>query len=100
MDRALQEFRKVAEEAARHLSNRSDWVMCHLDVDVVDPTLVPAVNYPTPGGLTVAETAIIVRSLLNTGKMRAFEIAAFNPQVDGARASAATIVELVSRILS
>lgn len=92
--------REVAEEAARHLSNRSDWIACHLDVDVVDPSLLPAVNYPTPGGLTLEEAATVVRVLASTGKMKVLELAAYNADSDKRGVSAKTIVGLVKRIFA
>ena len=90
---------EVAEEAARHLDNRSDWIACHLDVDVIDPGLIPSVNYPTPGGLTIEETSIIIRKLIETGKMRALELAAYNPSKDRGAASAKRIIELMKTVL-
>lgn len=90
----------VAEEAARHLDNRSDWIACHLDVDVVDPQFISAVNYPTPGGLAPDEAATIVREALRTGKLRALEVAAYNPSVDRNRASATQIVALLKKIFA
>ena len=88
----------VAEEAARHLENRSDWIACHLDVDVVDPGLIPAVNYPTPEGLTIEETSVVIRKLLGTGKMRVLELVAYNPSKDRGATSANRINELVRTI--
>jgi len=88
----------VAEEAARHLDNRSDWIACHLDVDVVDPELIPAVNYPTPGGLTMEETAVVIRRLLGTGKVRVLEVAAYNPPRDRGAASAKLVFELMKTV--
>ncbi len=85
----------VAEEAARHLDNRSDWIACHLDVDVTDPEIIPSVNYPTPDGLTFEETSMILRKLLGTGKVRVLELAAYNPSKDKGAASAKKIVELL-----
>jgi arginase len=89
---------EVAEETARHLDNRSDWIACHLDVDVTDPTLVPAVNYPTPGGLTLEETSMIIRKVLGTGKMRVLELAAYNPSKDKGNASADRVIELLKAV--
>ena len=90
----------VAEEAARHLDNRSDWIICHLDVDVIDPKFVSAVDYPTPGGLTLEETALIIRELNGTKKLRVLELAAYNPSKDRAARSAATINELMRKSLA
>ena len=89
----------VGEEAARHLDNRSDWIACHLDLDVVDPRIIPSVDHPTSGGLTVEETSIVIRSLLRTGKMRVLELAAFNPSKDRGNASAERIIELMKAVL-
>jgi arginase len=85
----------VAEEAARHLDNRSDWIACHLDVDVVDPEHIPAVNYPTPGGLTPAEAVMLIRTLHKTGKMRVLEVAAYNSSKDRRGASAEQVIALL-----
>ena len=90
----------VAEEAARHLDNRSDWIACHLDVDVVDPRYISAVNYPAPGGLTLDECSTIVRILLRTGKLRVLEISAYDASMDRGRSSAKKIVELARSIFS
>ncbi|MDA4125752.1 MAG: arginase family protein [Thaumarchaeota archaeon] len=90
----------VAEEAARHLDNRSDWIVCHLDVDIIDPELIPSVNYPTPGGLTLEETTNIVRTLLKTGKMRVLELAAYNSAKDRRGSSARKIVDLMKTVFS
>jgi len=90
----------VAEEAARHLSNRSDWIVCHLDVDIIDPELIPSVNYPTPGGLTLEETELIIRTLLKTEKMRVLDIAAYNATKDTNNSSARKIVDLMKAIFN
>jgi len=89
----------VAEEAARHLDNRSDWIICHFDVDVIDPEFVPSVNYPTPGGLTLQEAATITRKLYETGKLRVVEITAYNPSKDRNSISAKRIIELLRTTL-
>jgi len=91
---------EVAEEAARHLDNRSDWIACHLDVDVIDPDIIPSVNYPTPGGLTVEETSIIVRKLFGTGKLRVIELVAYDPSKDRRAASAKRIIELLNAVFA
>ena len=88
----------VAEEAARHLDNRSDWIACHLDVDVVDPQFIPAVNYPTPEGLLPEQAVAVVKEVLRTGKLKALEVAAYNPSLDRNGASAAQIVALLKSI--
>ncbi len=87
--------RVVAAEAAKHLADRADWIACHLDVDVVDPDAVLAVNFPAPDGLRPAEVSAIIKSLNGTGKLRAVDIAAYNPSLDDDGSSATTVVNLI-----
>jgi arginase len=91
---------EVAGETARHLDNRSDWIACHLDVDVIDPVSIPSVNYPTPGGLTLEETATILTALRRTQKLRALELTAYDASKDRSSSSANRIVELLNTILN
>jgi arginase len=91
---------KLAVEAVRYLENRSDWIACHLDLDVVDPTLIPCVNYQEPGGLGLEEVAAIIRSAVRTGKLRVIEVDAYNPSKDRDGSTAARIVDFVTTILS
>ena len=90
----------VADEAARHLDNRSDWIICHLDVDVVDPGTIPAVTYPAPDGLTISEVAMIVRTLHRTGKVKVFQVTAYNASNDPRGESAHAVVDMVRQSLS
>jgi arginase len=92
--------KEVAQEAARHLENRSDWVVCHLDVDVIDPRFIPSVNYPEPGGLTIDETATVIRALAATGKLRVLELVSYNATKDRGGSSAKKLVALASDALS
>ncbi len=72
--------------------------MCHLDVDVLDPELIPAVNFPAPGGLSVEETMMIVRTLLKTGKVKVLELAAYNAAKDIRGSSVKKIVDLIKAV--
>ncbi len=56
------------------------WV--HLDVDVLDDDLMPAVDYRHPGGLTWEETAEILRGLLGDEGARGLEVTIYNPRLD------------------
>jgi arginase len=87
--------KKVSAEVAKRLSDRSDWIVCHLDVDVVDPNSILAVNYPTPGGLKPAEASAIIRSINATGKLKVLDVAAYNASLDDDGSSAAAVVGLV-----
>ncbi len=63
----------------------------HLDVDVVDPHEMPAVDYPAGGGPGVAVTRAAMIHLAATARVAAVSVAAPNPDLAGAAiANAAT----------
>lgn len=47
----------------------------HLDLDVIDPSAVPGLRYPAPGGPGCAEVATALGMLLGTGRVAAVGIA-------------------------
>lgn len=60
----------------------------HVDVDVVDPVDMPAVNYLAPGGPSAEAVADSVRGLAKTGRVVAFSFSTWNPALEGAQLSA------------
>lgn len=60
----------------------------HIDVDVVDPVDVPAVNYPAPGGPSAEIVAESVARLAATGRVVAFSVSTWNPALPGAARAA------------
>jgi arginase len=65
------------------------WV--HVDADVLDSALVPAVDSPAPDGLTFAELASLLRALL-AGDAIGLQVTVFDPDLDpdGSQARALT----------
>jgi len=51
-------------------------LLLHIDLDVVDPTDLPGLRFPTPGGPSAAATLDAVRRVLATGRVAAFDVAA------------------------
>jgi len=91
---------KVAREAAEYLAERSDWIICHLDVDSIDPSIISAVNFREKGGLTLKEVTNVVDALQKTEKMKIFNLTAYNPTLDPDRDSGRKLVKLTSDIFS
>ena len=58
---------------------RSDLLLLHVDLDVLDPSLVPSSSTPAPNGWSVEEAAIVMRTVLDTGKVAVLGIAGLNP---------------------
>lgn len=86
---------EVARQAAKRLADSADWIVCHLDVDVLDPSIVRAVNYPTPGGMTADQAVALIRALDATGKFRVLEVAAYNADLDRDGSSAKAVVGIL-----
>ena len=71
----------------------------HVDVDVVDPSDMPAVNYPSPGGPSLAEVREAVDALVATGRVAALSLSCWNPQLPGADRAAASAAALTASYL-
>jgi arginase len=84
----LRELRRVgATEAARaaiaHLCRPElDGFWIHLDVDVLDDAIMPAVDYRMPDGLSWQELEIILTAAMRSGHARGINITIFNPILD------------------
>jgi arginase len=70
------------------------WV--HLDVDVLDDALMPAVDYRHPGGITWEEAAELLGGLVASGRALGLEVAIFNPLLDPGGSLARRLSELVA----
>ena len=60
----------------------SDGFWIHLDVDVLDPLIMPAVDSPDPGGLTYAELKLLIEGLLAESHCVGMEITILDPDRD------------------
>ncbi|GCE15606.1 arginase family protein [Tengunoibacter tsumagoiensis] len=71
---------RLARETLQQRSVEGYWI--HLDVDVLDPIVMPAVDTPTPGGLTVRELVSLLRHLLTSNLALGLEVTVFDPDLD------------------
>lgn len=91
---------QVAHDVAKHIADRSDWIVCHLDVDSIDNSIISAVNFPEKGeGLALGEVRTVVQELQKTGKLKVFDLAAYNPSLDRDQTSGKKLIELTSQLL-
>lgn len=65
--------------------NRRFWL--HLDVDVLDDAVMPAVDYRMPGGLGLGEADAVLRRALDTGLVMGMDVTIYNPTLDWPRQS-------------
>ncbi|MGC5020506.1 arginase family protein [Micromonospora sp. DT47] len=69
------------------------WV--HIDVDVLDPAVMPAVDAPDPGGIAFAELEILLAGLVDTPHCLGVELTVFDPDYDQDGSYAAEIVNTI-----
>ena len=77
--------------------DRPLWV--HFDTDIVDPSQVPAQNYPAPGGPGREQMARVFQALRETGLLRAVSLSSWNPELPGADASRQVSLGLLDILL-
>jgi arginase len=83
-----------AERALQRLTRPElDGFWIHLDADVLDDAIMPAVDYRMPGGLQWDELTTILRTALATGKALGIDVTIFNPKLDQTGAIARRFAE-------
>jgi arginase len=81
----------VGTDAAARLVDRPAWL--HLDLDVLDEGVLPAVSYPQALGLDWDELLALTRPLVAAPNLLGVSVADFNPDRDTDGAHAARVVE-------
>lgn len=73
----------AAREAVEHLTRPGlDGFFVHLDADVLDDAIMPAVDFRVPGGLSWNQLRIVLQVALESGKAAGLEVAIYNPALD------------------
>lgn len=73
------------------------WI--HVDADVLDPVVMPAVDSPEPGGLGLDELAAILGPLARHPRALGMELTIYDPSLDPDRTGAARLAALLERVL-
>ena len=98
-----QAFRKTgaAQMAllALHRLSPVERVWLHLDVDVLDPGLMP-VCFPEPDGLGIDETVAFLSTALGHGPCVGISLACYHPCLDPTREAASTIVDILEQTIN
>jgi arginase len=90
----------LAVEIARWMETRPvDGFWVHLDVDVLDPGVMPAVDAPDPGGLGFEELAQLVRALTSSPRAAGMEVTVFDPDLDEDGVYAKAVADALVRAL-
>jgi arginase len=69
---------------------------CHLDADVLDDEVMPAVDYRQSGGLSAAELTQLLAAAANTKKMIGISVAIYNPALDESGRAARALVGILT----
>ena len=73
----------TATLALSHLERDDlDGFWIHLDADILDPSAMPAVDSPDPGGLQLEELTTILRTLVGSSRSVGLEMTVFDPDLD------------------
>jgi len=73
------------------------WI--HLDADVLDPAVMPAVDSPVPHGLSVDDVAALLRPLVQHPSALGIEVTIYDPSLDPDHSSAARLSNLLLHAL-
>ena len=71
------------------------WI--HVDADVLNPEVMPAVGSPEPGGPDIDELAALLAPLIDHAKALGIALALYDPSLDPDLSSAARLVELLTQ---
>lgn len=70
----------------------------HVDLDVVDPSEMPAHNYPAPGGPSLRAVRDALTALVVSGRVAAVSFSTWNPARPGADVAARATLDLVAAL--
>jgi len=73
------------------------WI--HVDADVLNPEVMPAVGSPEPGGPDIDELAALLAPWVDHPKALGIALALYDPSLDPDRSSAARLVDLLAQSL-
>jgi arginase len=94
----------VAEAAHRvigHLRHRGlDRVWLHVDLDVLDQAVLPAVDSPGSPGLTFEQLGQLLARLIGTGRIVGLDVTIYDPELDPAGQYAPQIVDCLASALT
>ena len=73
------------------------WI--HLDADVINPTVMPAVDSPEPGGPTIEDMVDLLTPLVRHPRALCLELTIYDPGLDPDRSGAGRLVTLLANLL-
>jgi arginase len=90
---------EVGRIAAEALAERPGQFWLHVDLDVLSPAAMPAVDDLIPGGLDWDELTDLLRPLVQSEALIGLDVTIYNPSKDPGRVLAPRIVQLLADVL-
>ncbi|MFI9050755.1 arginase family protein [Streptomyces sp. NPDC053427] len=91
----------VAREVLAHFQQLPlDGFWIHLDADVLDPSVMPAVDSPDPGGLLVDELRALLAPLAASPRCVGFNVTIYDPDRDPEGTGAALLTDLLEGVFA
>ena len=84
---------------ALSLLDHVDRLWFHLDVDVLDPTLMP-VCFPEPDGLSIDETLVFLSTSMRSKRFIGMSVSCYHPNLDTNLEAASKVVGMLGSALS
>jgi arginase len=84
------------QEVARLRSQQALGFWIHVDADVLDPSVMPAVDTPEPNGLTLPELTDLLRELLASPLAAGMQLCIYDPDLDPSGECARRLVDILA----
>lgn len=97
-ERGAGEIARAALERVARPDVNGFWI--HVDADVLDPSVMPAVDSPEPGGLALDELAELLTPLVRHPGALGLELTIYDPALDADGSSAERLAALLERVLT
>ncbi len=72
----------------------------HIDADILDPSVMPAVDSPDPNGLTVDEVRVLLRTLAVSPRCVGLQLTVYDPDLDFYAFGAMLLAHLLEHALA
>ncbi len=89
----------VMSEAIELAGRSKDGIHVSFDMDVLDPTEVPGVGTPVPGGISYREAHLAMELIHASRKMVSLDLVEVNPILDTNNLTASIAVELIGSVM-
>ncbi|HET7011096.1 MAG TPA: arginase family protein [Anaerolineales bacterium] len=88
----------ASDLVSRFSASALDGFWIHLDVDILDEAIMPAVDSPLPGGLSYSELGALLRGLMGSEAAVGMEITILDPERDPQGGILARFVDFVEEV--